>query len=58
LSVVIVWFAVAIFPGVVGASRQSDPSDQRGRRQAGFVFAKTDVIDDWVSKFVGNPATG
>lgn len=57
LAVVRIDFAVTAFPGVVLAGSEPDPTQDLADRDLGARRPVLDVIDDLVSRIMGNPAT-
>jgi len=57
LPVVRIDFAVAVFPSVVLAGSQPDPEQQLEDWNFGAIGPVLDVVDDLVSRIMGNPAT-
>jgi hypothetical protein len=56
-AIMLVDFAVAVFPSEELAGLDADPSQNGFAGDTGFVFPAPNVIDDLVSYFVRNPAT-
>jgi hypothetical protein len=57
LPIVRIDFAVTTFPGVVLAGCQPDPEQQLEDWNFGALSPVLDVVDDLVSRIMGNPAT-
>lgn len=55
--IVVVDLDVAAFPVVVLAGRESDPAKQLADGDLGAAVPVLDVVDDLISRIVGNPAT-
>jgi hypothetical protein len=56
-AVVLVHFAITVFPGEVFPWLDADPTDDVSAWNASLVFPSPYIVDDLVSNLMRNPAT-